>query len=152
MKYTANHGSEKLLFGMDSVTIQKFISGIPGGRTLDTANWPLANVFAGTVAIKLANGDYAPYPIKQAVLTGDDDVQTPQVNEDGDPVYIYDALPEGAKVVGIVYRSVEKTRATASIMIDGVVNEACVPFALDNVKAALVAACPNLIFLKDEEA
>lgn len=61
----ANQGRERILFGKDSVVIQKYFSGIKGGRSLDVAaDFPLAVISAGHVIITDCNGTYKPMPVK----------------------------------------------------------------------------------------
>lgn len=141
MLASANRGKEAILTGNDSIVIKKYISGIEGGRTLDVAGYLLTNVVAGSVAIQKTDGTYAPMPIKKDGK-----------NEDDTDKYVYDTLPAGAKYVGIVYRSVSTIDGTASIMFDGVVNEALLPYGFDAIKSAFATACPHIIFQNDEEA
>lgn len=141
MVASANRGKEAISFGFDSVVIKKHISDLEGGRTLDVAGYPLTNVLAGSVAIQKENGDYAPMPIKKD-----------GTNEDGTDKYVYDTLPEGAKYVGIVYRSISTVDAQASIMFDGIVNEVLMPYGFESIKEAFLTACPHIILQKDIEA
>lgn len=160
MLYNVNNNKEKIVFGMDSVVIQKYISGIPGGRTLNIdANYPLDDIFAGQVIIKKVNEEgvatYAPMPIKAAMSVsgeGENQVETPVLNEDGSQKFVYDTMPEGAVIVGVLYRSISKKQPAASIMYDGVINDAIAPFDFASVKAEVLKACPNLICQQDEIA
>lgn len=152
MLYNVNNNKEKIVFGMDSVVIQKYISGIPGGRTLNIdANYPLEDVLAGHVIIKKVNesgvATYAPMPIKKVEGEfADEDKTMPKC------VYDKESMPEGAVIVGVLYRSVSKKQPAASIMYDGVVNDAIAPFDFATVKADVIKACPNLVFQQDEIA
>lgn len=149
MLNSANRGKEQIIFGDDSVVIQKFISGIPGGRTLDVTGYPVANVLAGTAIIKVADAGagrtgefvYKPMPIKKDGK-----------NEDETDKYVYDTLPEGATYVGILYRSISVSDPQASIMVDGVVNEAILPYGFASIKSAFATAVPHIIYMKDEVA
>lgn len=148
MYASANKGKEAIIFGNDSIVIQKFISGIVGGRTLDLESWKQSVVPAGTIIIKTSTGVYKPCPIV-ALLQG----ENPLLNDNGEQVYGYDALPSGASYVGVLYRSIRKVDATASIMFDGVVNEEVLPYVMSaDTKTAFVAAVPHIIFNKDEVA
>lgn len=129
----ATNGKHQILFGEDSIVIKKYISGIEGGRTLDMEGYKAANVLAGSVIIKKSNGNYAPMPLAESGET-------------------YAALPEGATYVGICYRTISATNAQCSIMFDGVVNEALLPYGFATIKSAFATACPHIIFQKDEEA
>lgn len=126
-----NIKKETIVFGNDSVVISKYVSGLVGGRTLDTAGFADPVIKAGHVIIKTAGGNYAPMPVADGV---------------------YGALPEGASYAGILYRSIPTKEPVASIMIDGIVNPETVPFKIDGIKEAFTAACPHIIFLADEEA
>lgn len=119
-----------VVFGEDSVVIQKYISGIKGGRTLDVTGFAENVIKAGHVIIE-KEGNYMPMPIK------------------GDA---YDALPSGAAYVGVLYRSVPAAKPAASIMTWGEVNAVAVPYPMDSILAAFKAACPHISFIKDEEA
>jgi len=176
MLNSANRGSEKIIFGRDSIVIAKYGTGIAGGRTLDVAGFPLNNIFAGHAIVKLANGNYAPMPItvstttvygatadatttyatsEAAVAAGiasPVEITKNVTNEDGLEVYTYGTLPEGAAYAGVLYRTIAKADPQASIMIDGVVNEALLPGDFASIKSAFVAAVPNIIFVKAEEA
>lgn len=122
---------EGVVFGNDSVVIRKYISGIPGGRTLDVSDFPNDTILAGHVIIKNADGNYAPMPV-----SGD----------------AYAALPDGASYSGILYRSIAKKNPAASIVYDGVVNPELVPYPMTDILDAFKAACPHIIFEQDEEA
>lgn len=154
MLNNANRGKETIVFGEDSIVIQKFISGIPGGRTLDVAGYPVANVFAGSVIIKKTvttdkknETVYAPMPLK-AKKSGEEAV----LDEDGKPVYEYDALPEGSSYAGMLYRTISIADPQASILLDGVVNEELLPYGFEAIKKDFLAAVPQIILVKDEVA
>lgn len=122
---------EKIVFGNDSVVIRKYISGIPGGRTLDASSFPNDNILAGHVIIKKSDGSYAPMPVAE--------------NK-------YAELPAGASYAGVLYRSISKKNPSASIMYNGTVNPTLVPYPMTDIKAAFTAAVPHIIFEQDEEA
>lgn len=125
-----NGKREQVVFGNDSIVIQKFISGIKGGRTLDTTDFTEKVVNAGHVIIT-KDGVYKPMPIK-------DDA--------------YDALPAGYAYVGVLYRSVLAEKPGASIMTWGEVNIEAVPYPMDSILTDFKSACPHIDFIKDEEA
>lgn len=141
MLHSANTGKESILFGDDSIVIQKYISGIPGGRTLDVTGYPLSVIPAGSLVIKKGK-EYYPMPI----------VKDEAKSTATETVYKYNTLPTDAAYVGVLYRSIQTKDAQASIMFDGVVNEEVAPYDLATVKAAFKAAVPHIIFVKDEEA
>ena len=122
---------EKVVFGNDSVVIRKYISGIPGGRTLDVSDFEPDTILAGHVIIKKTDGNYAPMPIN------------------GEK---YAELPGGASYAGVLYRSISKENPAASIMYDGVVNPELVPYQMTDILEAFKTACPHIIFEQDEEA
>ena len=146
--------------GYDSIVIKKHISDIEGGRTLDMKDFPLDVVYAAHVIISTTNGEtgektYKPMPIKVKNVTtceGADGVTTDVVDEEGNKVYEYDALPEGATIEGVLYRSILKTKPAASILIDGIVNDKVMKFQLGAIADDFAAACKHIIFKHDEEA
>ena len=120
----------QIVFGDDSIVIQKYISGIKGGRTLDVAGFAETVIKAGHVII-VKDGTYAPMPVE------------------GEG---YAALPEGYEYAGILYRSIPTAKPAASIMFNGEVNEVAVPYPMGTILEAFKAACPHIVFIKDEEA
>lgn len=121
---------KEVVFGKDSIIIQKWIAGIKGGRNLVLGSFPLDVIPAGLVVITDGAGNYKPMPLKASGNT-----------------YVYDVLPEGHSYVGVVYRSVLKERPMVSVMTIGQVNEAALDYA---VPAAFKTACPLIQFVKDE--
>ncbi len=142
MKNDISPKKTKVVFGNDSIVIRKYISGIPGGRTLDCSDFPEDNVLAGHVIIKKADGNYAPMPIKAA---------TEAVGETPASPAGYDTLPAGAKYVGILRSSISKDNPAASIMYDGIVNPTVTPYPMDSIMDEFTAAVPHIIFEQDEE-
>ena len=124
------NGKETIVFGNDSIVIQKFIAGIKGGRTLDVENFTPSVIKAGHVIIKLANGNYAPMPVSGEA---------------------YSTLPEGASYAGILVSSILKAKPFASILTIGQVNSECVPYPMTSIMSAFQTACPHVEFIKDEE-
>ncbi len=125
-----NNEKEQIIFGDDSIVIQKFISGIKGGRTLDVTGFTDKVIKAGHVIIH-KEGVYKPMPVA-----------------DGK----YAALPEGHNYAGVLYRSILATKPLASIMTWGEVNDVAKPFEMTDILDAFKAACPHIDFIKDEEA
>lgn len=119
-----------MVFGDDSIVIQKYISGIKGGRTLDVTGFTENVIKAGHVII-VKDGVYSPMPVAEGN---------------------YVALPEGAAYAGVLYRSVLAAKPAASIMTWGEVNAVAVPYAMETILADFKAACPHIDFIKDEEA
>lgn len=120
----------QIVFGDDSIVIQKYISGIKGGRTLDVTGFAEKVIKAGHVII-VKDGVYAPMPV-----SGD----------------AYAALPSGYAYAGILYRSISAAKPAASIMTWGEVNEEAIPYAMTSILSAFKTACPHIDFIKDEEA
>ena len=121
---------QQVIFGDDSIVIQKYISGIKGGRTLDVTGFAENVIKAGHVII-VKEGKYMPMPVSGEA---------------------YAALPEGAAYAGVLYRSVLAAKPAASIMTWGEVNAVAVPYPMDTILADFKAACPHIDFIKDEEA
>lgn len=149
MKATFDYKKDVVISGADSIVIRKYIAGIPGGRTLDCSDFPDDNILAGHVAIKKADGTYAPMPVTAAVPVQPAKGDTPEVA--AQPAK-YGSLPSGASYVGVIYRSVSKDNPSAAIMYSGVVNPTLLPYPMTDILAAFKAACPHIIFEQDEEA
>lgn len=150
--YNAVNERTGIEFGKDSITVQKFIAGIKGGRILTIDDgYPLDVVLSGHVIITDGDGTYKPMPLVQKT-EGSGDNATPLTDADGKPVHEYGQLPGGYSYAGILYRSLRAKKPAASIMTNGQVNSACVPYAMDDILAAFKAACPLIEFIKDEEA
>lgn len=150
----ANQNREQIVFGNDSIVIQKYISGIKGGRSLDVpADFPLAVIHAGHVIITDGSGIYKPMPIVAKTVTtgeGNEAVTTPVLDDNGNQVYIYGSLPNGYAYAGVLYRSVKKEKPFASIMTNGEVNSEALEVAMTNILSAFQTACPHVVFIKDE--
>lgn len=130
MKQDLSPKKQQIIFGDDSIVIQKYISGIKGGRTLDVTDFSEEVIKAGHVVI-VKDGGYKPMPVADGV---------------------YAALPEGYAYAGVVYRSVAADKPAVSIMTWGEVNAVAVPYSMDAIMDAFKAACPHIDFIKDEEA
>ncbi|MBQ9340071.1 MAG: hypothetical protein IJS13_07050 [Paludibacteraceae bacterium] len=126
---------EQVVFGKDSVIIQKYIAGIPGGRSLDVTDITDEVLYAGHPIITDGNGGYKPLKV---------------VTSEG--VKSYDSLPDGYSYAGILYRSILTKKPSAAIMISGVVNDAAVEIPYGAHKAAIKSALPTIMFVKDEVA
>ena len=136
--------------GYDSIVIKKHITDIEGGRTLDVEGYPEDVLFAAHVIIsQTTDGEKIYKPMPVVPLLQDN---KPVLDENGDQVYGYGTLPEGAVYEGVLYRSILKKKPAASILIDGVVNDEVMKIKLGAIAAAFKAACPHIIFNHDEEA
>ena len=125
-----NNGT-KILFGNDSVVIQKYISGIKGGRVLDTTGFADAVIKAGHVIITDGKGNYKPMPVSGGA---------------------YGSLPSGYNYCGVLYRSILTAKPSASIMTNGEVNIVASPYPVASILEDFKAECPQVVFIKDEEA
>lgn len=145
MKNDLSAKKEQIIFGDDSVVIQKFISGIKGGRTLDMTGFADAVLKAGHVIITDGKGTYKPMPVTPETTSGEGEsaVTTPAA---------YGTLPSGYSYAGVLYGSILTAKPVASIMTWGEVNSEAVPYPMTSILAAFKAACPHINFIKDEEA
>lgn len=131
MKQDLSAKKEQIVFGDDSVVIQKYISGIKGGRTLDVTGYTEKVLKAGHVIVTDGNGAYKPMPVSGAA---------------------YGELPAGHSYAGVLYRSILTAQPAASIMTWGEVNSEAVPYPMTSIMEAFKATCPHIDFIKDEEA
>lgn len=141
-KAELNNEKEQIIFPNDDVIIQKYISGIKGGRTLDMEGFAGKIVNAGHVIIT-KDGTYKPMPVTPATEASGDTAATPAA---------YGALPAGYSYAGVLYRTIPANKPFASIMTWGEVNIECVPYPMAAIMAAFNEACPHIDFTKDEEA
>lgn len=128
----ANLVNEHVAFGagMDSVVIRHYVAGIIGGRTLDMTDFKEDVVKAGHVVIQ---------------STTDETVFKPMPVADG----AYVALPEGFKYAGVVVCSKPASEALVGIMYSGEVNDVASPYPVDDIKEAIKAELPTLVFMHD---
>lgn len=139
-----NVEKKQIVFGDDSVIVQKFIAGIKGGRALNVDGITDTVIHAGRIIITDGKGTYKPLPIK-TTTTGDTGSETTTT--------AYDSLPEGYKYIGVLYRSVLTAEAGASILTEGQVNEVAAKNANGvDVPDAFKTACPLIEFISDENA
>lgn len=123
-----NLSKERIVFGKDSIVVQKYIAGIPGGRTLDVTGVTESHINAGHVIARKADGTYYPLGVKDGA---------------------YVALPENNTYAGVLVSSVSVKDPEAAILIEGVVNKAVLPYPLP---AAFLTAFPTIVHVQDEEA
>lgn len=148
----------------EAVVVKKHIKDIEGGRTLvfpelkantkttdpetqdvTEVTYSLPDVLrSGHVIIKTSAGEYQPLPLKNTKVTPGASSSTPASD-----VTAYDALPDGAAYVGLLYKYVTKERPAASILTWGIVNPELLPAA---VPAAFKTAMPHIGFEADEVA
>lgn len=68
-KANLNNEREQIIFGDDSIVIQKYISGIKGGRTLDVTGFSEKVIKAGHIIIrKDSDGTYKPMPVTMMLM------------------------------------------------------------------------------------
>lgn len=117
-------------FGNDPIVIRRYLAGIKGGKVLDVTNFTEEFIRAGHIVVRHKESDvYMPLP----VANGE-----------------YAALPTGCEYVGVVVSSKAKTEPFVAIMHTGVVNDAACPYPMkDELKTALKAAVPTLVFERD---
>lgn len=92
--------------GKDSLVIVKDNGDIPGGKTLNVADFTADVIPAGTPILKTTGGDYVPLGVTSGA---------------------YDSIPSGAVAVGVLKASILKSNPQAAILVNGVVNEAVCP-------------------------
>ncbi|MBR1525203.1 MAG: hypothetical protein IJ640_00895 [Prevotella sp.] len=126
---------EQVIFGKDSVIIQKHIANIPGGRGLNVEGVEEKVLYAGHPIVTDGKGDYKPLPVKTT-----------------DGVKAYDSKPEGYNYAGMLEASILTKKPSASILIAGVVNDAAMEIPLGEHKAAIKSALPSIVFVNDEVA
>lgn len=115
--------------GLDSVVIRHYVAGIVGGRTLDVSGFPEKVIKAGHVIIRdKVNDIYKPMPVQDGA---------------------YGSLPGDHEYVGVLRSTVTADCPTAAIMYSGEVNDVASPYPVDNIKTALLAAVPTLVFKHD---
>lgn len=126
-----NSQSKTYDFGLDSVVIRKYVSGIAGGRTLDLTNFSTTDtvIKAGHVVIyDTVNKVYRPMPLSGTA---------------------YASLPSNHVYVGVLNTTVAKEAPLASIMNIGTVNIKAVPFAMDDILSAFKSAVPTIVWEND---
>lgn len=117
-----------VIFGNDTIVIQKFLAGIKGGRALDVTGFSAEVINAGHVIITDGNGTYKPMPVSDTS---------------------YASLPDGYSYAGILVHSILASKPAAAIMTIGQVNEKALPY---EAPADFKTACPHIEFIKDEES
>lgn len=75
-----------------------------------------------------------------------------KLDENGNTYYVLGSLPANYAYAGILYKSLLKTKPTASIMTWGIVNEAALYYPITSIKSDFLSACPHIQFVEDEVA
>ena len=126
---TANLNNDPVYIddGMDSIIVIKDLGDIPGGRTLNVAN------FAGKTVIKAGH-----------IIVADDTtgVLEPLAIDAGTGTYVADTT--GKTYKGVLKRTILTAKPMAAILTIGQVNAGASPYA---VTAAIKAALPRIEFL-----
>jgi len=119
-----NNTPQEITLENDTIVIQNFIEGIPGGKTLDVSNTTNDVIHAGHVIIEeTATGVFKPLQITDGA---------------------YVALPSGHEYAGVLYVSISKSKPFASIMVRGTMNDMAsqllnnMPAVPEGVKSKLV--------------
>lgn len=120
---------ESFGFGKDPIVIRHCVACIAGGKVLDVSNFAEEFIRAGHVIIRdTVNDVYKPMPIKSGA---------------------YDTLPGSHEYVGVAYATKSAKEPFVSIMYSGEVNDKALPYPIDTIKSALLAAVPTLVFKHD---
>lgn len=137
MPLNLNNEKEVVSFGKDSILVQnpEQVTVLPCGRVLDMTGYTAKTIFAGHVIITDGNGIYKPMPVVKEVETG---------------VEKYGTLPEGFHYAGLLYHSMPTNKPAAAILVGALVNEKVLPYSIDAIEAAFLAACPQISFVADE--
>lgn len=150
---------QEVLTGIDNIVVPQFLSGIHGGRTLDTTGWTETVIPAGTVVVTDGAGNYKPYPHDAAVAatyytatdTIPDGKSVGDVKTEAIPAK-YQASVSGWDICGVVACSISTSKPAAAIMTAGQVNKTAAPRVLSTIETALKTACPGINLVTDEVA
>lgn len=122
---------KQIVFGEDSIIIQKWEGDIKGGRALDFTDVTDKVIYAGRVIVTDGAGTYKPLAITSGA---------------------YAAKADGFKYAGVLYRSIENGDA-AAIMTAGQVNTVAAKAANGaDYPSDFAAAMPKIQFVADEDA
>lgn len=128
---TKDFGTHRVYFdGKDDIVIKSVLTAIRGGAVLDTDEYGGGDkVLAGQIVIRSTeDGSYKPMPIEEGKYT---------------------SLPENYKYAGVVITSVPASAPFTSVLIAGDVNEKALPYKIDDIKEALIAALPGITWTED---
>jgi hypothetical protein len=118
-------------YGMDPIVIRKHVDGVKGGVLLDVTGFTEEYVRCGHVIIrKTVEGK---------------DVYMPMPVSDG----AYASLPQGAVYYGICEATKSTAEPIVAVLTIGEVNDKALPFSIDSIKAAFMAAVPTIRFDHD---
>lgn len=129
---TLNVKNTQVIFGEDSVIIQKWIADVKGGRALDVTGITDSVLHAGHIIYTDKKGTYKPLKVSGSA---------------------YETLPSGCAYAGVLYRSLLVSEPFAAIMTEGQVNEIAAKNAVGaDVPADFKTALPLIEFVTDENA
>lgn len=115
---------ETYVHGKDGVIIRNYLDGIKGGVVLDTTDFTDDYIQCGHVIIKSTSEDsYAPMPVSDGA---------------------YASLPDNYEYAGVATTNVPKGAPFTGVLTAGEVNDNAVPYSIDSIKTALIAALPNI--------
>jgi len=121
--------NERFQLGKDSIIIRHYGDGIKGGRVLDLTGYTEEFIRCGHVIImETSTEKYKPMPISNGA---------------------YGSLPAGHVYKGICVETTSAKEPFIGIMTDGEVNDKALPYAIDSIKSAFLAAVPNIRFEHD---
>lgn len=128
---------KQIVFGEDSVIIQKWEGDIKGGRALDWTDVKEDVLYAGRVIVTDGKGTYKPLPI--------DSGNYKALGTSSDPLEHY-------KYAGVLYRTIDKGDA-AAIMTAGQINKVAAKAANGvDYPDAFLTAFPKIALVSDEDA
>lgn len=128
---------KQIVFGEDSVIIQKWEGDIKGGRALDWTGVNDKVLYAGRVIVTDGKGTYKPLPIET------DNYKA--LGTTSDPLEHY-------KYAGVLYRSILNGEP-AAIMTAGQVNKVAAKAANGaDYPDAFITAMPKIALVSDEDA
>lgn len=120
---------EQFGYGYDPIVIRHYVAGFKGGKVLDVTDYNETHIKAGHVIIcDTITETYKPMPVADGAYT---------------------SLPENCKYVGVAVSSVPTDEPFVAIMHTGEVNDVASPYAIDDIKDALLAQVPTLVFNHD---
>lgn len=126
-----NGTQEAFGFGNDPIIVRKHVDGAKGGVLLDVTGFTEEFVRCGHVIIRKTDDGK--------------DVYMPMPVSDG----AYAELPSGAEYYGICEASKSVNEPVVAVLTIGEVNDKALPFSIDPIKAAFLAAVPTIRFDHD---
>lgn len=131
MNQDFNVEKKQIVFGEDSVIIQKWEGDIKGGRALDFTGITDKTISAGRVIVTDGKGTYKPLAIADGA---------------------YSTKADGYSYAGVLFRSIANGDS-AAIMTAGQVNKVAAKAANGaEYPADFAAALPKIAFVADEDA